>query len=468
MLLPETFHSIPSVDSIGDIKKVEVKLYSYAGADLNNGYTKINIFSLKPINLEAQVKTTTTALAPQVDAGKLAQLDNAFGQKSSSQSSSQNLYIAPSAQKQKELDAIEKQKQELENKRIELKAQELLQAQEAQKLKEQKEILEAQKKNSQGVQITPTTIQNGPKIIEVETNKKQETPQIDDISVAPSVGELPKELIETPKDVEIEPIETDTEETSEDKEENKEEAQTQLPTTIDSNASIMDKIKPYIELAKNNLVVSVALIIAALGTFFLFVSSLARRRGSRRLYKEPQAQPIQPQYQQSFAQTQAQYAKENHHTIESFEDNTEEAVETYEQNQQEAYQEPVQNEPSPYDDIAVDEDEYQEDEEFLEYTDMLNQEPEEELVEPTILTSAEIAPNRGFVVIDKDGQKALLGYIHDEIFMIHQFVEELVNYDIKFKMSEKQDDKAFFIVKVDTVKVLVKVSTTKMSLELVM
>lgn len=70
ILLPETYHSITSVGAAGDISKVDVKLFPYAGQDLNNGYTKINILTNKPVTFSTNVRTAGKQ-APQIDSRKL-------------------------------------------------------------------------------------------------------------------------------------------------------------------------------------------------------------------------------------------------------------------------------------------------------------------------------------------------------------------------------------------------------------
>ena len=94
ILLPETYHSITSVGGTGDVNKVDVKLFPYAGQDLNNGYTKINISTSKPVTLSANVKTAGKQ-APHIDSKKLAQLDSAFDGKPTSYSNVQTKPAKP-------------------------------------------------------------------------------------------------------------------------------------------------------------------------------------------------------------------------------------------------------------------------------------------------------------------------------------------------------------------------------------
>ena len=92
----------------------------------------------------------------------------------------------------------------------------------------------------------------------------------------------------------------------------------------------------------------------------------------------------------------------------------------------------------------------------------------EQYEEPQVISSVEIAPMRGFMIIETQGVKALFGYIHDDVFLLYQFREFISNYDIKYRISEKQIDKTFFIVKIDKFKLLIKVTNTSMRLELEM
>jgi hypothetical protein len=81
ILLPETYHSITSTASNTDIKSLDVKLYPYAGADVNNGYTKVNILTSHPVNFSLVLKTASNADAPKIDTDRLAQLDKVFANK---------------------------------------------------------------------------------------------------------------------------------------------------------------------------------------------------------------------------------------------------------------------------------------------------------------------------------------------------------------------------------------------------
>ena len=61
ILLPETKNSTGVLSSASsDIRSVTANSYNYAGQDVNNGYTKINITTTKPINFNVNVKNSSS------------------------------------------------------------------------------------------------------------------------------------------------------------------------------------------------------------------------------------------------------------------------------------------------------------------------------------------------------------------------------------------------------------------------
>ena len=62
ILLPETKNNTTKTSSNGsEIRNITTALYPYAGQDVNNGYTKININTTKPINFNVNVKNVAAA-----------------------------------------------------------------------------------------------------------------------------------------------------------------------------------------------------------------------------------------------------------------------------------------------------------------------------------------------------------------------------------------------------------------------
>ena len=97
------------------------------------------------------------------------------------------------------------------------------------------------------------------------------------------------------------------------------------------------------------------------------------------------------------------------------------------------------------------------------------QEKPVEIPEPTVLSSVEIAPERGFMCVSYNDNINLMGYIFDDVFPIYNFKQtKLENYDIKFRLSEKDDKGANFIVKVDNTRLITRVTKNSMNLEVVM
>ena len=90
----------------------------------------------------------------------------------------------------------------------------------------------------------------------------------------------------------------------------------------------------------------------------------------------------------------------------------------------------------------------------------------EKEAQPQILSSVEIAPERGFMCVSYNDNINLLGYIFDDVFPLYNFKrQKLSNYDIKFRLTEKDDKGASFIVKVENTKMVVKVTKNSMNLE---
>lgn len=60
ILLPETNNATSQINVISpDIRNISTNLYPYAGVDVHNGYTKININTTKPINFNVTTKSST-------------------------------------------------------------------------------------------------------------------------------------------------------------------------------------------------------------------------------------------------------------------------------------------------------------------------------------------------------------------------------------------------------------------------
>lgn len=503
ILLPETFHSIGSVAPTGDIKNTEVKLFPYAGQDLNNGYTKISIFTSKPLNISAQLNSSTGAVAPSIDPKKLSQLDSAFSTKQAQTNEAQRQAQYAAQQKQlaaqraqQEAQARAKAQQEAQR-QAQIKAQQEAQAraqaqreaqaraqaqreaqlraqQEAQaraaaqrqaQIKAQQEAQrQAQIKAQQEAQAraqaqreaqaraaaqkeAQTLQQNQPVVQTKNTNNLQLPDNIENKykqgtnekkSYTESLSEAPSE------DLSNEEQNIETQEIPNTKE--IEKTLTQIPENPEKlgKKAYIKKVlknklrpfavhlKPYYYIIKDNFILFSALLIAFVGILILAAIGKSKKRGvAQNMEKE---------------ETQIESTSE---------ETTQTPLEQTEDTKDDALSDEIQSFKDEFKDLAYD-------------VESEPQAPEEEYEEPQVLSSTEIAPNRGFMVIEQQGTKALFGYIFDDVFLLYQFKDFISDYQIKFRISEKQDSKTFFIVKVDKYKLLVKVTDSSMKLELEM
>lgn len=99
----------------------------------------------------------------------------------------------------------------------------------------------------------------------------------------------------------------------------------------------------------------------------------------------------------------------------------------------------------------------------------IKKEEVEQNVEPVVLSSVEIAPQRGFMLVSYNDNINLVGYIFDDVYALYNFKQpKLEKYDIKYRLSEKDEKTARFIVKVADVKMLIAVNKSSMALEVIL
>ena len=542
ILLPETFHSVSSVAPTGDIKSTEVKLFPYAGQDLNNGYTKISIYTTKPLNIKAQLNSSTGAVAPSINAKELAKLDSAFNQNNAQEAAKiqaqreaqlkaqreaaaqqqaaqqakqeaqrqAQLRAQREAQLKAQREAAARQQQEAQR-QAQLKAQREAQArqeaelkarqeaqrqaqlrqQEAQRqaqLKAQREAqLKAQREAAAQQQAAQQAKQEAQRQATAQQNNQAQNSN--KLQVSNEAGQAYNKIhgadFDKEKKSEAESsIKTPENSTAEN--ENKGEfpaleenniitedienasAQGQISDNPDKNenkASIKEIIKdkfrpfvshlrPYYYIIKDNIILFGALIIALCGILLLSVNFIATKNKKKGTAKSMESE-------QTLADTTENL------DLEALKNDINS---NYEHEQNAAAAGEIQSFKDEFKNLAYDIEQQDSAVGTLEASEEIQEEepPEEEYIEPEILSSVEIAPKRGFMVIDRQGVKALFGYIKDEVFLLYQFKEFLSNYEIKFRISEKQDNKAFFIVKIDKFKLLIRVTGSAMRLELEM
>ena len=503
ILLPETFHSVSSVAPTGDIKSTEVKLFPYAGQDLNNGYTKISIYTTKPLNIKAQLNSSTGAVAPSINAKELAKLDSAFNQNNAQEAA--KIQAQREAQLKAQREAAARQQQEAQR-QAQLKAQREAAAQqqaaqqakqEAQRQAQLKAQREAQlKAQREAAARQQQEAQRQAQLRQQEAQRQAQTVQQNNqaqnsnkLQVSNEAGQAYNKIhgadFDKEKKSEAESsIKTPENSTAEN--ENKGEfpaleenniitedienasAQGQISDNPDKNenkASIKEIIKdkfrpfvshlrPYYYIIKDNIILFGALIIALGGILLLSVNFIATKNKKKGTAKSMESE-------QTLADTTENL------DLEALKNDINS---NYEHEQNAAAADEIQSFKDEFKNLAYDIEQQDSAVGTLEASEEIQEEepPEEEYIEPEILSSVEIAPKRGFMVIDRQGVKALFGYIKDEVFLLYQFKEFLSNYEIKFRISEKQDNKAFFIVKIDKFKLLIRVTGSAMRLELEM
>ena len=411
ILLPETFHSVGSIAPTGDIKSTEVKLFPYAGQDLNNGYTKINIFTSRPLNISAQLNSATKNLTPTIDAKDLAKLDSAFSAKQSQINETQ-------AQRQAQIRAQEEKRIAAQKAQQEAQRQAQIRAQ-RQKM-QQKQI-----QSSNNLQVLDTA---GEKYEGGNSSGKKSNTELNNKTPNEIQDELNKENVVTQEIINNPEINKTSYQIPENQSNLGKKAYIKK-VLKNKLKTLIIHLKPYYYIIKDNIILAASLFIAFSGILMLALIGKNKKKGTNA---------------------------------------TMDTQQTPDKNIEEQSRENITTEPQN-DDIQSLKDEFKE----LAYDDKnikktQNIQTEEQYIEPTVLSSAEIAPNRGFMVIERQGTKALFGYIYEDVFLLYQFREFISDYAIKFRISEKQDSKTFFIVKVDKFKLLVKVTNSQMKLELEM
>lgn len=480
MLLPETFHSVGSISPVGDIKNVEVKLFPYAGQDLNNGYTKITIYTTKPVNISPKISTASGSVAPSIDTKKLAQLDSAFNtkqaqiqarerqaqyeanQKQIQQQKALEAQRAAQAEAQKRAQLEAQKKAQIEaQRRAQLEAQRAAQAEaqrkaqaEAQKRAQEEKLrqqraLQNQIKPQQNVKPAAKPVQK-----QAPTVQKQ-APAVQKTATAPKVTVEQKPQEQAKLTVQQEP-QQETQETTqnvvtEDITNNPEiNEPVTIPDAIDEQNTkvsfieiLKDKLsplKPYYYIIIDNPILIIASLVALIGIIMLLLLNKNQKKGQNKDMPEDKT------LTDTTEKIDLESLKETDTNINPLIENN--------------AQDEIQSFKDEFKDLAYDVEQSE--------TPVSTMEKEEPYIEPEVLSSVEIAPNRGFMVIDRQGIKALFGYINDDVFLLYQFREYLSDTGIKFRISEKQDDKTFFIVKVDKFKLLVRVTNSSMRLELEM
>ena len=505
ILLPETFHSVGSVAPFGDIKSTEIKLFPYAGQDLNNGYTKISIYTSKPLNIKTQLNSSTKSVAPSINAKDLAKLDSAFNKNQTSNEQAQRqaqikaqqeaqrqaqLKAQQEAQRQAQLKAQQEAQRQAQaraqaQKEAQLKAQQEAQRQaqlKAQQAREAAQKAEAQRQAQIKAQQAREAAQKAEAQRQAQLKAQQEAQRQAQLKAQQEAQQNTQETSKTNSNnlqvsqeaaqayyrkqgqgsSEEKKSQTESDINKAPQDINTENVVTQdivNPQDIEKIPEISEKInqksytkiiknklsffKPYYYVICDNFTLFITLAIALIGIILLIAISKSKKKGTSKTMN-------------------CEQPSENEKKS-SIENLTKEINETYKTGLEEELSNKAEQEAQAFKDEFKDLMEQNEQQKAPEPV-----KENEQYEEPQVISSVEIAPMRGFMIIETQGVKALFGYIHDDVFLLYQFREFISNYDIKYRISEKQIDKTFFIVKIDKFKLLIKVTNTSMRLELEM
>ncbi|MBQ8848429.1 MAG: hypothetical protein IJ003_05740 [Candidatus Gastranaerophilales bacterium] len=463
ILLPETKDiSTKTLANSNDIRTISTDSYQYAGMDkLNNGYTKININTTKPINFNVNIKSIADAKTATTE-DKVA------------------LETKETKQQIKEEKQVQKKNLVSQEKRLEKKYNEKLIVKKAAKVATNKPDL------SSIVQNYPTSENN-----EVEQNTPKEN--IEKTTEEPKIQEDKfEEFLKSDDLKEIEEIANSSEKKS---------------FKSKANAfseSLSDKLSEYGLTLKD----AILMFIAGLISFFIMLFVLNKKPNQTKLKskadlmekldkqdglvaKDENKKEEKGQYfifdkniKQTGFYNPASSATKKKYELSSYDpdlkNNYDKAkVERYKDKQSIKAQKPrndydiiqkILKEDSLITVNAI-EDNYQPQEPIQEQAPIaLKQQPKEEVAsEPIVLSSVEIAPERGFMCVSYNNNINFMGYIFDDVFPLYNFKQpKLENYDIKFRLSEKDDRGANFIVKIGNTRLLTRVTKSSMNLEVVM
>lgn len=418
VLLPETYHSITSVPSSGDVSRVDVKLFPYAGQDLNNGYTKINISTSKPVTFTTNIKTAS-AQKPQMDAKKLAQLDKAFDSKGAA---GKNIPV--------KVDTV---------KNIPVQTAKTEPVKPKTEVKEPVKIAAANQSAAQDIVKKPAAVKPAPANagteIEIVTKPKVQEP-VKQQEIAEPINTNAASLEEV-----LETDELSTEDELAMEEEAKEQGLTELGGEFDEEQIPVLTKKQRIKQAIKGLVANVMdNILLAVNIILLLIVLILLAKS-----KKPAAKETKDAYEDLSALNTLNAAPQ---------DVAEDASDIVVNDNYDTYSvvEPVSSEA-----------------EYVPESAAVAVAEEETNDEADVLASESFGENRGLCLVNYDGNIALIGYIEDEIFVIQNFGKiTLLNPNIQIRVAEQNDNDTIYIVKTANSKLMVRETKDLIGLEMVM
>ena len=517
ILLPETKNASPkALVNNPDIRSIETQSFPYAGSDVKNGYTKININTTKPINFTVNTKTKI-ASAPQKAASLKETKEEAKAVVSDTKVQKKNLVqetkntknnvnsgvqtVKSDAKKEtkpdkKENNVSPKKETRTQNipgfKKLPVKAEHKKQEQKKPEVKKE-EVVSDKKETEQERQLDKATKEE-----ELQKPIQEETEQ---------------EEMQSSENSELEAENITNEEEGENiQPENKQEIQkkniiAEIKSSIKFNLEIL-KYKVRSKLLEYGLNLKELLLMTVVGILSLVIifliltknretntrlkskSDFIDKNGKKNPTLTPRKKPAKNQGQRFI------FDKSIHPTgfiapatgerrnfeLSSYEPSlkkkTTATIEPYQATHKTSEYDIIQNILREDTFIELTDEEV---EKNKEHTNPLTTsvvevpkipEPQKEInavqdsKEPMVLSSVEIAPQRGFMCVSYNNSINVLGYIFDDVFALYNFQQpKLENYNIRFRLSEKTKYGANFILKIDKTKLLVSVTKSSMSLE---
>ena len=82
-------------------------------------------------------------------------------------------------------------------------------------------------------------------------------------------------------------------------------------------------------------------------------------------------------------------------------------------------------------------------------------------IEPTLINQAKISKTKGFYLIRYNNEVALMGYINEQVFLLHTFKNQQQSF-VQTRLTEKQKGSEVYLVRSENYKSLIKVTNNSM------
>ena len=500
ILLPETKNNVTKTSGGPDIRNISTDLYPYAGQDVDNGFTKITINTTKPLNFK--ISTRSVAAASKI-AKNTTEEALALKPKTTTQNSEATQKKNLASSNSKTLTTEKK-----ENKTVQNTQQKTTVKEKPKKVETIKQETETPKKVIAPIKQEIITTPKEDVAINEAVKKEIETVSEKVIEETPVPQEVLVELDENKiidEDLSSKELISETETKEIEQIVNGSSATNPLANKLSNlETRITKKLNE-----KGITLTDLFLIFAATILTFIFVFAILTKKNKHNTAKKVSSLDENEMLDSQIIQEGIQDEPKNNGQYFVFDKNIQQtgfcnpATSTIKRNYELSSYEPelkskynrgestthhsnkekhLQND-SEYDIIQkiLKEDSFIDipANDYKEAHNALNEAPivkttqakatTKPISEPTVLSSVEVAPERGFMCVSYNDNINLMGYIFDDVFPLYNFkLPKLENYDIKFRLSEKDEKAARFIVKIAGTKMLVKITKSSMNMEVLL